>query len=558
MEHTLDRQEAVAEIRLGRRAGADPRRRPRRAGRARARRRASRARPSCAGRGSRSRRAARSGARRARRGTPRSRAAARRRGRAAAARAPARSAPSSSSQSRGHARTEWGATPTRMPRVAQLLELAKVLGDRLLPEAVDAAARVGDVEQHDLDARLGRRLGGGVRLREPEVVELADGRVARVAQLPVDRGVALADTSRCLTPGQVQHGLAPRPEVRALGPAAQRRAGTRGSARRRSRGVGICPPRARGYARAAAPPGRGAGRGVSLPCLRSRAPERSRSSTTRGTGRRRATAPGSTGTRTATGRRATSTRASTRRAARTRAATRASSTQQMAQIAAAGVDEVVVSWWGRGSVEDARLPLVLARGAPARAPRRRSTSSRTPDRSPATVARRSRVRRGARRSATSTSTTRATSRPPTGRRVPAAGAADAAAASPAPSSSASRRRRTSTASTRTTSSTTAAASSRGCARRRTRCTSLCAPSVGPGYDGRRAGEAAGGRQRANGTTYDRLWTAALAATPDIVTITSYNEWGEGTQIEPAAAAPRLPPRTTAPGASPAPPPRTRT
>ena len=34
--------------------------------------------------------------------------------------------------------------------------------------------------------------------------------------------------------------------------------------------------------------------------------------------------------------------------------------QQMAEIAAAGVDEVVTSWWGRGSTEDARLPLVLA------------------------------------------------------------------------------------------------------------------------------------------------------------------------------------------------------
>jgi hypothetical protein len=64
---------------------------------------------------------------------------------------------------------------------------------------------------------------------------------------------------------------------------------------------------------------------------------------------------------------------------------------------------------------------------------------------------------------------------------------------------------------------------------------LCAPSVGPGYDGRRAGEASGLRQRSNGATYDRLWNAALAASPDIVTITSYNEWGEGTQIEPARA-----------------------
>jgi hypothetical protein len=64
---------------------------------------------------------------------------------------------------------------------------------------------------------------------------------------------------------------------------------------------------------------------------------------------------------------------------------------------------------------------------------------------------------------------------------------------------------------------------------------VCSPSVGPGYDGRRAGETAGARSRQNGATYDRLWSAALAATPDIVSVTSYNEWGEGTQIEPAQA-----------------------
>src|SRR5205814_210425 len=37
--------------------------------------------------------------------------------------------------------------------------------------------------------------------------------------------------------------------------------------------------------------------------------------------------------------------------------------RQMAQIAAAGVDEIVVSWWGIGSLEDRRLPLVLAAAA---------------------------------------------------------------------------------------------------------------------------------------------------------------------------------------------------
>jgi hypothetical protein len=45
------------------------------------------------------------------------------------------------------------------------------------------------------------------------------------------------------------------------------------------------------------------------------------------------------------------------------------------------------------------------------------------------------------------------------------------------------------------------------------------------------------RGRHNGETYDALWAGALAAKPDVVTITSFNEWGEGTQIEPAAARP---------------------
>jgi Glycosyl hydrolase family 99 len=66
---------------------------------------------------------------------------------------------------------------------------------------------------------------------------------------------------------------------------------------------------------------------------------------------------------------------------------------------------------------------------------------------------------------------------------------------------------------------------------------LCAPSVGPGYDGLRAGETSPAAARRDGVTYDNLWAAALAAEPDEVTITSYNEWGEGTQIEPAVRRP---------------------
>ena len=63
---------------------------------------------------------------------------------------------------------------------------------------------------------------------------------------------------------------------------------------------------------------------------------------------------------------------------------------------------------------------------------------------------------------------------------------------------------------------------------------LCAPSVAPGYDARRAKPA---DQRVvdprAGVRYDEQWAGALAAGADLVTVTSWNEWHEGTQIEPA-------------------------
>ena len=64
---------------------------------------------------------------------------------------------------------------------------------------------------------------------------------------------------------------------------------------------------------------------------------------------------------------------------------------------------------------------------------------------------------------------------------------------------------------------------------------LCAPSVGPGYDARRATGDERVRSRRHGATYDSMWRGAVKARADLVTITSYNEWHEGTQIEPARA-----------------------
>jgi len=64
---------------------------------------------------------------------------------------------------------------------------------------------------------------------------------------------------------------------------------------------------------------------------------------------------------------------------------------------------------------------------------------------------------------------------------------------------------------------------------------VCAPSVGPGYDARLATQDQSVRPRLRGATYDRMWRYAVRARSDIVTVTSYNEWQEGTQIEPARA-----------------------
>jgi hypothetical protein len=63
---------------------------------------------------------------------------------------------------------------------------------------------------------------------------------------------------------------------------------------------------------------------------------------------------------------------------------------------------------------------------------------------------------------------------------------------------------------------------------------LCAPSVGPGYDARRATGDPHVKPRRDGLTYDTMWRAAIRAGADSITITSFNEWQEGTQIEPAA------------------------
>ncbi|WP_328470301.1 glycoside hydrolase family 99 protein [Streptomyces sp. NBC_00448] len=69
-----------------------------------------------------------------------------------------------------------------------------------------------------------------------------------------------------------------------------------------------------------------------------------------------------------------------------------------------------------------------------------------------------------------------------------------------------------------------------------------APSLGPGYIDHRAkpGSTTPILDRADGATYDQEWAYALSsgngdAPPDWVSITSFNEWHEGSMIEPATA-----------------------
>ncbi len=64
---------------------------------------------------------------------------------------------------------------------------------------------------------------------------------------------------------------------------------------------------------------------------------------------------------------------------------------------------------------------------------------------------------------------------------------------------------------------------------------LFIPCVGPGYlDLRiRPWNERNRRDREDGAYYDRMFAAALRAGADIIGITSFNEWHEGTQIEPA-------------------------
>ena len=168
-----------------------------------------------------------------------------------------RSGPISSSQSARAGADGVGGKADGSPAPAQLLHLAEVLGGARLPEALEPAAGVRDVEQRDRDPGLAGGLDCRVRLVQPEVVELADGRVAGGAHLAVGLGVRRVH----------ELGASAAPPRRASAPARPRshrprfdrgaHAGTHGCARSRTRGSPVAPPRRRTYHRGGhAPPPR--------------------------------------------------------------------------------------------------------------------------------------------------------------------------------------------------------------------------------------------------------------------------------------------------------------
>ncbi|MDQ5821166.1 MAG: alpha-mannosidase [Actinomycetota bacterium] len=206
---------------------------------------------------------------------------------------------------------------------------------------------------------------------------------------------------------------------------------------------------------------------------------------------------------------------------------------QMREIRRAGVDQVIVSWWGTGSVEDLRLPAVLAA-----ARRERLTVALHVEpyggRTPATVA--ADIEHFRPRGITDFYVYDPLSAPAADWAVANAGLAGVRIFAGTGLAGFAATGKFTGLYTYDIVQYRAASFARICQQARAKHL-LCAPSVGPGFDARRSTGATVVQPRRRGATYDGMWKAALNAAPDLVTITSYNEWHEGTQIEPARIQP---------------------
>jgi CDP-diacylglycerol--glycerol-3-phosphate 3-phosphatidyltransferase len=99
------------------------------------------------------------------------------------------------------------------PRGAQILNLLQIRRDGTLAEALDSAPRVGGIEEHEFDPRRARCLRGCLCLLETKVMKLPDRRVPGRPHLPIGRLVALSDHVGGQTLRMAQHGVPPPPEV---------------------------------------------------------------------------------------------------------------------------------------------------------------------------------------------------------------------------------------------------------------------------------------------------------------------------------------------------------
>jgi hypothetical protein len=203
----------------------------------------------------------------------------------------------------------------------------------------------------------------------------------------------------------------------------------------------------------------------------------------------------------------------------------------MREIAGAGIDTVVVSWWGPGSVEDQRLPL-LTREAFARGLKVAIHVEPWRGRTPANVA--AEIGRFLEDGVTDFYVYDSTLEADSAWAAALAGVEGARVFANTAFPGKARTGGFTGLYTYDVYEYDGDSFARVCNAAR-RLDMLCVPSVGPGYDARQATGDPRTRARRKGARYDAMWRRAIRARPDIVTITSYNEWHEGTQIEAARA-----------------------